>query len=206
MKAWMLCSLAFSAFCSPIAAQDFLPGTGEIDEAEILGRMRLEIQEPAASQNGTEQGSPEEDDQSPGSARFRVVIERKGHAPLAGAIMLTQNHLHFRTDEGHSRVAPSEIRYLEIVSWLARPTSTEVFYLPHGCTLGLSTGVTIQGELDAPEWLQLAVHDKGTLLVLRTYFRGTEAIGSSELPAAAVPDGTVVRLEFMPEVQRDPDA
>ena len=207
MKRSILSALILCLLSTPLAARDFLPGAGQIDEAEILERMRTEVQEPATPETAPRENQTEDnEDNSRRRTRFQVILERKGQAPVAGVIRLTQNRLHFRTSEGHSRIAPSEIQFLEIASWLARPTASDVFYLPHRCTLRLNSGETLQGELDAPEWLQLAVHDKGTLFVLRTYFRQAGRQSPSEISAEAVPDGTVVRVEFTPEVQDGPDA
>lgn len=215
------------------AREEYVPGSSEIEEANILKRMELELGQKITPEE-TEPTESTEKTEAPPDTRMEsneihpITLILKNDSRIQGTVYLSQSELVLHVPLGgvetSQRIPIEELRFIRIEKWKAvraSPVSAEnrtaqrIYFYPEICTAGTVSGREVRGRFESRDWLQLNLISDTVSGNFRTYFTveqsihpdpdktNLETINAGPLPDP--PGTTVTTLWFGDEVQDEGD-
>lgn len=161
-----------SLYASSTEAQEFVPGSDDINEQQILRHIENEIglgeASPALPQNERpiEQTTANLQDQRAHTITVRTV---EGNQEIAGITHIFQEKLFLRdiSGEGTRQINIVDIRRLTIKSWNPsiafeiKANEYSVLFIPYTCTVETNNSPPLEGIIDGENWIQIVIRDNG---------------------------------------------
>ncbi|MCB1309960.1 MAG: hypothetical protein KDK30_17350 [Leptospiraceae bacterium] len=213
--------------------EEYVPGSSEIEEANILKRMELELGQKITPQEiepreTAEKAEASQEAHIESNGIHPITLILKNNSRIQGNVYLSQSelvlHIPLGGVETSQRIPLEDLRFIKIEKWKAvraTPVSSEnrnaqrVYYYPEICTAGTISGREVRGRFESRDWLQLNLISDTVSGNFRTYFTveqniqpnpdesNLETINAGPLPDP--PETTVTTVWFGDEVQDEGD-
>ena len=182
--------------------EDFLPGSGEIKEEDILERMQRELGEKPGPMKKTEKSeNMTKVKKRPGRKRtFRIKATLQDAGEISGVTLLSQEFLILQNKEDSAIKVPIQfIRRINFSRWRLWQTrafegKNRAYYVPTHCKIVTRKNESLEGKCDIQDWMQVNLVAADSLRRLRSYYTQTRKSVTNEGP---IQPGTLISISFL---------